>query len=342
MEKQDESPSEETQDTATRSCRGRKAWCFLVAVLLIIALSLAGVALWLFWQQSQQLETQKNALSELQQSTGVIGQIDQDQRAQRKQLVDLQDSLAKTRDELAEIAARDAIDSKELRMRWTLAEIEHLLDLANQRALLARDIDGARQALQLADEQIRELNDYRLQPLREQIADEMLALDSVKSLDIAGMAADLQSALKSVNQLRVVKGPRQKAETSGINDGTDDLRSVEGWQNAAGNVWEQIRSLVVIRQHEDASAAVLVPEQRYFLYQNLRLQLESARYALLSGNNELFSDSVGIAIDWLNVYFVGEERDAMLSLLEELDDADIDVSIPDISGSLRWIQDFES
>lgn len=342
MEKQDQSSTEETQTASTRSCRGRKACCFLVALLLIIALSLAGAALWLFWQQSQQLEAQENALSELQQSTSVISQLGQDQQSQRKQLRALQESLENTRDELAEVAARDAIDDKELRMRWTLAEIEHLLDLANQRALLARDIKGARQALQLADEQIRELGDYRLQPLREQIADEMLALDSVRSLDIGGMAADLQSALKSVNQLRVVKGPRQKAETSALNDGTDDLSSVEGWQNAAGDVWEQIRSLVVIRHQEDASAAVLVPEQRYFLYQNLRLQLESARYALLSGNNTLFSDSIDIAIDWLNVYFVGEERDAMLSLLEELDDTDVDVSIPDISGSVRWIQDFES
>lgn len=341
MEKQDTASSEETQSASTHRCRGRKARCLLVAILLILALSLAGAALWLFWQQSQQIAAQEETLHRLQQTAVVTSQLRNDQQSQQQALDALQDSLEQTRDELAEIAARDAIDDKALRMRWTLAEIEHLLDLANQRALLARDTKGARQALQLADEQIRELGDYRLQPLREQIADEMLALDSVAKLDTGGMAADLRSALKSVNQLRVVKGPRQQAENATTDAGSSDLGSVAGWQNAAGNIWEQIRSLVVIRHQEDASAAVLVPEQRYFLYQNLRLQLETARYALLSGNNALFSDSIAMAVDWLNTYFVGDKRDAMLALLDDLDDEDVDVSIPDISGSLRWIQDFE-
>lgn len=341
MEKQDTASSEETQSASTQTCRGRKFRCLLVAILLVIALSLAGAALWLFWQQSQQIAAQEETLNSLQQTAAVTSQLRNEQQSQQQTLDALQNSLDQTRDELAEIAARDAIDDKELRMRWTLAEIEHLLDLANQRALLARDTKGARQALQLADEQIRELGDYRLQPLREQIADEMLALDSVAKLDTGGMAADLRSALKSVNQLRVVKGPRQQSEKTQTDAGSNDLGSVAGWQNAAGNIWEQIRSLVVIRHQEDASAAVLVPEQRYFLYQNLRLQLETARYALLSGNNALFSDSITVAVDWLNTYFVGDKRDAMLALLDDLNDEDVDVSIPDISGSLRWIQDFE-
>ncbi|HET8807960.1 MAG TPA: uroporphyrinogen-III C-methyltransferase, partial [Methylophaga sp.] len=176
--------------------------------------------------------------------------------------------------------------------------------------------------------------------LRQKIADEQLALDAVVTADIAGIAADLQSAINAIDSLRVVKGPRQytadqTAETRG------DLSTRAGWQNALSDIWQQIRSLVVIRQLEDATQAVLIPEQRYFLYQNLRLKLETARFALLSGEQSIYDSSLQTSIDWLNRYFVGEQRDAMLASLKALKNEQIEVALPDISGSLRWLQDFE-
>ncbi len=88
-------------------------------------------------------------------------------------------------------------------------------------------------------------------------------------------------------------------------------------------------------------AAVLAPEQRYFLYQNLRLQLESARLALLNPDTDSFQHSLKTAITWLEHYFTGDERDAMLETLNSLAEQNIDVSIPDISGSLNWLEEYQ-
>jgi len=97
----------------------------------------------------------------------------------------------------------------------------------------------------------------------------------------------------------------------------------------------------VIRHDQTGEAAVLAPEQRYFLYQNLRLQLESARLALLNADNNSFQHSLKTAITWLDQYFTGEERDAMLASLNSLAEQKIDVSIPDISGSLNWLEEYQ-
>ena len=84
-----------------------------------------------------------------------------------------------------------------------------------------------------------------------------------------------------------------------------------------------------------------MPEQRYFLYQNLRLQLETARFSALSGNQRMFEQSLQSAISWLEQYFVGDQRDAMLVILEDMQNQAISIETPDISGSLRWLKGFE-
>ncbi len=218
-----------------------------------------------------------------------------------------------------------------------MAEIRYLLNLANQRALLANDTSGAALALSLADQQIREIGDYRMQPLRELIAEEELALEAAGDADVAGIAADMLGLIGSIDKLRVVTGPKQ----SFYDETETEVTQQSAWREAVADIWTQIRSLVVIRQQEDAPAAVLMPEQRYFLYQNLRLQLETARFAALSGNQRMFEQSLQSASSWLEQYFVGDHRDAMLESLQAMQNQAISIETPDISGSLRWLKGFE-
>jgi uroporphyrin-3 C-methyltransferase len=52
----------------------------------------------------------------------------------------------------------------------------------------------------------------------------------------------------------------------------------------------------------------------------------------------LFKDSLESAVDWLNEYFVGSERDAMLKSLKALKTVSITQELPDISGSSTWLK----
>ena len=165
-----------------------------------------------------------------------------------------------------------------------------------------------------------------------------MALDSLSVLDVAGMALQLQVAANQVNSLRVRKGPETTADTT--------LTMAEpvaeaSWKQAVSDIWQQLRSLVVIRHDQSGDAAVLIPEQRYFLYQNLRLQLESARLALLNGDASSYKHSLQTAVDWLNRYFTGNERDAILKTLTTLQQQEIDIAIPDISASLNWLEEYQ-
>ncbi|EGL54156.1 MULTISPECIES: uroporphyrinogen-III C-methyltransferase [Methylophaga] len=311
----------------------RLIWIALVVVVLLSAVSIG----W-FYQQLQQQEADiQSSLTELSSQNGDWQSKLEQHRQQLGRLDSDQKQLA---EKLQQLTDKQQLSNAELQKRWALQEVKYLLNVANQRAVLAHDVVGAIQALIMADKQLEALSDYRLHPLRAEIAEELMSLQSLTTLDIPGMAIQLQTLAAHVDKLRVKKGPEVDFSES---PDTADIASTEtpAWKQAISDIWQQLRSLVVIRHDQTGEAAVLAPEQRYFLYQNLRLQLESARLALLNADNNSFQHSLKTAITWLDQYFTGEERDAMLASLNSLAEQKIDVSIPDISGSLNWLEEYQ-
>lgn len=222
------------------------------------------------------------------------------------------------------------------RTEWAHAELSYLVKLANHRAALVQDASGAKTALTLADDRARALGEPGLFPLRSLLADEIQSLAAVAEVDIVGLSAKLQSAIKRVDNLQILIAP-EVAESAPEASATDAAPEEGKWEKAAGEAWQALRSLVVIRHQTEGEKAVLAPEQRYFLYQNLRLKLDSAKLALLRGEQAIYTDSLQSANQWTQDYFAGAERDAMVQALTDLQAQKIAVALPDISGSLQWL-----
>ena len=314
------------------SSNNRPLW---IAMIILLILVIAACA-WLNQKITKQQQQQTGAHTALQSEMATLADADDDTRQRLAMLQEDQQGLA---DKIEELLNREALSSADLKRTWALQEIKYLLNVANQRALLAHDVAGALQALQMADQQIKALSDYRLHPLRALIAEEVMALQSLADVDTAGIALKLQTAANNIAKLRVKKGPEVAAAKAESESG--DLSEQAGWKQAADDIWQQLRSLVVIRHDQSGEAAVLVPEQRYFLYQNLRLQLESARLALLNADSASYQHSMQTAIQWLRQYFTGEQRDALIETLDKLNSAQIKVDVPDISGSLNWLEEYQ-
>jgi uroporphyrin-3 C-methyltransferase len=54
------------------------------------------------------------------------------------------------------------------------------------------------------------------------------------------------------------------------------------WALVTGRIWDEARSLVRVTRIENPEAMLLLPEQAWFLRENLKLRLLNARLALLS------------------------------------------------------------
>lgn len=243
--------------------------------------------------------------------------------------------------ELADAVSRN-------RMQWSVTEIEHLLSLANQKATLEQDVLSALNTLRAADERLRTLDDPGLLAVRSAVQADIAALEGVAVPDIDGTALALARLADQSHTMPFASDRR--AETVEPNSAADDTNSPAvqaastAWDIASGfaaAAWDRLRGIAVVRENGEVRAPVLPPEQAYFLQQNLRLQLESARLALLRGDEEAFRSSVKNASEWLNRYYDTQATEVRGAIdeLARIEVSNVNVDVPDISSSLRTLRE---
>lgn len=321
----------------------KEAKPILLWLAIVILLVLGGGLYWLIEQQKLAIADMSGRIDASEQAIEQkVSQLNQQLSSEATSTQQLLDNLNATdvglSEKIAEVVKIQDMTNDDVKRVWAMAEVEFLLQTASSRVLLANDNVGAGTALALADEKLKELADPRLYRLRAILSDEQLALSSVAKVDVDGMAARLKSVLDRVDSLQILMAADISAAEKATEEQVDPSTAAD-WQAALNSAWDEVKSLVVIRHQQDGSAAILVPEERYFLYQNLRLKLETARLALLQARETVYHDSLDSAEQWLMQYFTGEERDAVLAIVKELNGQTVTVTMPDISGSLVWLKE---
>lgn len=306
----------------------------VIIVLLVIGGAYSG---WHKYQQ-QQILTDSNIarLSE---------QIDKVSRAQKYQGDDQQtqlDALVEQQTELKRNFASLLKSSGHLKNDWLLAEAEYLIKLANHRLILEKDIPTAIAALEAADERIREVADPALIEVRKVILEQTQNLRAIEQPDLTGIALQISALKKQIPQL-AMKTPDPVTVQQRAKQASKASR-VESWSELPAAMWEDLKSLITIRDHSQAVQPLIPPEQYYFLTQNLNLQLEQARLALLKGNNNLYLDSLNSAINWIETHFDIEQQttQSLLNGLKALTTRNIEPTIPDISQSYKVLQEYRA
>lgn len=341
--------TERAPTTASSGGSGRGAVVIAIVALVLSAAAAigAGYAWMRFDTQSLVLlsrldstegayERQLNAIdSELTKLSSGMEALENDQRA----LADQQEKLTGRQQDLQGSVERVYEELDRSLNRWTLEEVEQLLLLANHRLELAREIDVALSALELADARLERIGDPALTGVRERLTGEINALRSLEKVDVPGLALTLKSVSSGISGLPLanqVEAPRPPADNGGDTGGTDNQ-----WIQAGREMLDDITGLVRIQNIDEPQKPLLAPEERYFLTQNIRLMLEGAQLALLRRDAEVFSSNLAQASQWLREYYAADS-DAVRNAVAEIErvaSAPIDQPLPDISGSLNALRD---
>ena len=216
---------------------------------------------------------------------------------------------------------------------WERAEIELLLRVAQRQMSLAHDAGAAGAALAEADRNIEALDDPALLPVRQQIADDLLAIRSLPQPDIDGMAFRLGSMQARVGSLAVREGAGRDGGADADGTEPDDA----GMARLERKSKEFIGGLVRVRDSTSDDRVFHTPAEVWFLRRNLELELQAARVALLTGNPGAYRESLRKAGNWTDKYFdTGDPGvQAFADALDDLETRAVDVEYPDVSGSLR-------
>jgi len=97
---------------------------------------------------------------------------------------------------------------------------------------------------------------------------------------------------------------------------------------------------VRIRDLEGQEAPLLAPAQSYFLRENLKLRLLSARVALLARDEASFRDDLKASQAWITKYYDVRAKPtaAALATLKQISDTPVVISVPDINASLAAVR----
>lgn len=310
----------------------KRAARYLLLILLLV-LAGAGAAGYYGLQYYRQFSLRLDALSAQQT------QMQQDNADLKSQLEDDLQTLSKQQADLADAIHTLRSQDQFARKGWLITEAKYLLQLANYRLLFDRDVSTAIVALNTADDRLRETGDPGLIDVRKAIAEAVQALKAVPQVDVPGMSLSMSALAKNISQLPLnTPEPRKKIKQQ--QEKKTATRQVKSWSQLPAAIWQDLKSLIIIRNHAQPVEPLLPPDERFFLIENLRLQIEQARLAMLMGHAKVFNDRISTAIGWIKKYFDPDaaQTKAALSTLQTLQQIDIAPPLPNITKPYHLLE----
>ncbi len=309
-----------------------------VAMLAFIA----ALVVWLDGRRAQDALRGEVAqrLTAIESATQAAG------KAQIDQATELRDAQAKITllearlaESQAQQAALEALyrDLAPSRDEIALTEIEQVLLVANQQLQLAGNVSSALTALQLADAKLQRLDRPQFVPLRRALARDIDRLKATPYVDIAGLSVKLDQAIAGVATLPLAMDERLPPPAP---ETASPPADEPPWRHFLRAAWADVRQLVRIEVEDRPAAPLVPPPQQYFLRENLKLRLLTARIALLNRDDASFKADVAAAEAWVKQYFDTRAKPvlALQSTLKQVAATPMAGELPDLARSLEALR----
>jgi len=282
-------------------------WLYLSALVAVVALG-TGVLLW------QKVQAMQENLA--RQSADAVGQ-STDAKTSAHQARDLAmetaAKLAVTDAKLTEVALQRA-QVEELiqslsrsRDENLVVDIEAAVRLAQQQAQLTGSIEPLVSALKMADVRLGRAAQPRLAPLQRAIARDIARVQNTPLSDTPALLLQLDELVLLADELQI-------ANAVGITPPAATLARKP--QEAVGDWWwrvlavlrEEAKSLVRVSKITEPEAALLSPEQSFFVRENFKLRILNARLGLMARQIGPARADIASAAESLTRYFAPQSR----------------------------------
>ncbi|WP_250499145.1 fused uroporphyrinogen-III synthase HemD/membrane protein HemX [Caballeronia sp. GAWG1-5s-s] len=235
---------------------------------------------------------------------------------------------------------------------WTIAEVEQILSSASQQLQLTGNVQLALFALQSADTRLAATTGPQVVAIRKAIAQDIDKLKSTQTTDLTGLAIKLDTAIEQIDGLPLAgEAPIERAraqaaapgDSASIAAATGEPRWKVLWRQITSGIGQQLSSLVSVRRIDNADAMLTSPDQGYFVRENVKLRLLSARLSLLSRSESTLKSDLAAADAALGRYFDPSSKKvaAVRDLVKQVDQASLAVAVPNLDASLAAVHQFK-
>lgn len=323
-------------------------WAWRVAAVAGLMLAVVGlVVAGLLWQR---VNLTQQELARRSQDAGVqAGQARSmaEQTQQMTQAVQARLALAEAR--LSEVVLQrsqlDELMASLYRSRddTLVYDLSSTLRLAQQQTQLTGSVAPLVAALQSADERIARASQPRLNPVQRAIAQDLERIRLAPLNDVASVVMRIDELSRQVDDWPLLQSqpygvvmtePLQLASV-GNPDVPPWLQSLGGWwfvqwQNGWAMAVQQFHQLVRISRIDTPEAALLAPEQAFFLRENIKLRLLNVRLALMARQGDVVRADLEMVQTLLQRYFRSDAPSVVhaLSVVSRVAQQAVDVEVP--------------
>ena len=313
---------------------------------LLLALSLGAlVASLLLWQKLSDIQEQLARQSADSGATAV------EARTLARQAQELARELA-TRQAVAESrlgeVALQRTQLEELMQSLTRSRDENLvfdteaaLRLAQQQSQLTLSPEPLLVALRSAEQRLARAGHPRLVRVRAAITRDIERIKSASVADVPSLLIRMDELARMVDELPVANavGPVAAASATRTAPAPAPQASAAWWERSLSVVADEARRLLRVSRIDQPEAALLSPEQSYFLRENLKLKLLNARLSLVARQSDLARADLAAASQSLTRYFDPSARrtQAASAVLQDLQTQLRRVDLPRIDETLALL-----
>jgi uroporphyrin-3 C-methyltransferase len=238
---------------------------------------------------------------------------------QRTQLEDLMQSLSRSRDENL------------------LVDIESALRIAQQQALMTGSTEPLVAALQSAQKRVQRTAQPRLMPLARTLEKDLERINSLPGFDLPGLMLKLDEGVALVDGLVLANdATSQQSRLSQQTEPMANATPMSWWMAGLTRMGDEFKSLLRVSRIDAPEAALLSPEQAFFVRENLKLKLLNARLGLLARQKDGVRADLHASAILVRRYAEPQSRRTtqLLQLLEQTTEQVRTAEVPRIEASL--------
>ncbi len=236
---------------------------------------------------------------------------------QRNQLEGLIQSISRSRDENL------------------VVDIESAVRLAQQQAQLTGSVEPLVAALRSADQRIARAAQPGLAQVQRALARDIARITASSFTDTPTLLARIDELLRMVDDLPLANAVAT-VSASGSLKIPDSVLAPEWWQRVLTVVGEEASKLLRVSRIEQPEAALMSPEQSFFVRENLKLKLLNARLGLLARQLESARADMASASTTLFRYFdpASRKTQAAAGLLQQVQGQMKNLELPRVDDTL--------
>lgn len=315
-----------------------------ITLTQLTLIALAAIFVWQWMDAHSQLDRMQREVARRLSEVEAANKGSQMLVAQNQELVRemggklslLENRYAETQNQRAALEALYQ-DMSSSRDQTALAEVEQMLLIAGQQLQLSANVKAALIAMQQAESRLQRFDRPIFAEMRKRIGQDIGRLRALPNIDVPAINLRLNTMIATADKLALAQEARIQPQGSAVADAEKS-----DWKRFWHELWQEAKQLVRIENMQQQEMPLLSPTQAFFLRENLKLRLLSARMALLTRDEVSFRRDLKTSQEWLKRYFdvKSEEGAQALGALQKLADSSIVIDMPDISGSLEAVRKY--